>query len=240
MLLRHEAPADGIEVLAVSGPCAEADGAPLVAEVERALEQAPRGVVLDLGGVTDVEPGAGRMIGSLRDLPAGWPRATLVVCPPEDGAGEALDLHGLLVSGGRSAAVDSVLDRSDRPRAVLQLEPGPSGPSQARAAAADCARELGLDESTSDDVLLLVSEMVTNAVRHAEPPVGLEIEVDEDAVVVVVRDGSPSEPVARDAAPDAEGGRGMMLVDLLTDEHGVRPQPPGKVVWARLRRRPES
>ena len=43
-------------------------------------------------------------------------------------------------------------------------------------------------------------------------------------------------PARREPGEEAEGGRGMLLVDLLTDDHGVRTDPPGKAVWARLRR----
>ena len=101
------------------------------------------------------------------------------------------------------------------------------------------AERLGLGE-LADDVVLLVSELVTNAVRHASAPIDLEIEVDRDEVVVAVRDGSEVPPLPREAGVEAEGGRGMLLVDLLTDEHGVRPQPPGKTVWARLHRAPAA
>lgn len=122
----------------------------------------------------------------------------------------------------------SVMPRIDVPHDA-------SGPAQARAAVTECADRLGLDE-LSDDVALVVSEMVTNAVRHAAPPVSVEVEAAADSVVIAVHDGSPSRPTRREIDEDAEGGRGMLLVDLLTDEHGVRSQPPGKTVWARLRR----
>jgi anti-sigma regulatory factor (Ser/Thr protein kinase) len=80
--------------------------------------------------------------------------------------------------------------------------------------------------------------MVTNAVRHGQPPVELELVADPDVVTVAVADGSPRAPRRRTAADDAESGRGMALVDVLAEEHGVRPQPPGKAVWAAVRRRP--
>ena len=103
-----------------------------------------------------------------------------------------------------------------------------------------CADRLGLGEE-GDDLLLVVSEMVTNAVRHALPPVELQISAADDRVVVAVADSSPEPPAPRDADADAEGGRGMALVDLLCEAHGVRAQPPGKTVWAAVRRaRPAS
>jgi anti-sigma regulatory factor (Ser/Thr protein kinase) len=121
-------------------------------------------------------------------------------------------------------------------RRVVPIEHSAHGPAQARRVVAECAARLGFDEQ-SDDLVLVVSEMVTNAVRHGAPPVRLEVVADEEAVVVAVVDGSARRPVPRDAGDDAEGGRGMTLVDLLTSEHGVDASPPGKTVWARLRRR---
>jgi hypothetical protein len=65
----------------------------------------------------------------------------------------------------------------------------------------------------------------------------LEVLADADVVRVAVGDGDPGLPAPRDADDDAEGGRGMVLVDLLAAEHGVAQQPPGKTVWASVTRR---
>jgi anti-sigma regulatory factor (Ser/Thr protein kinase) len=124
-------------------------------------------------------------------------------------------------------------------RLRLDVDAGPHGPSQARRAVAQCASRLGLEEE-GDDLLLLVSEMVTNAVRHGAPPVRLEVAADDDLVRVAVDDADPRLPQARRPGVDAEGGRGMVLVDELSCEHGVQPQPPGKSVWAAVRRSPGS
>lgn len=146
---------------------------------------------------------------------------TVLVRGPAGDGGQVVDLRDATGLGERE---------------TVHVEHSALGPGQARRAVAACAARLGLDDAT-DDLLLVVSELVTNAVRHGAPPVRLEVTVDDDAIVVRVADGSTGLPQPRDVDPEAEGGRGMTLVDLLTTEHGVHSDPPGKTVWATVRRR---
>ena len=86
-----------------------------------------------------------------------------------------------------------------------------------------------------DDAVLLVSELVTNAVRHGLPPITVAVEcgVSEMTVQITDSDGGTG-PLARDADAEAESGRGLALVDLLSDAWGVEPSQQGKSVWFRL------
>lgn len=125
------------------------------------------------------------------------------------------------------------------PAAMLLLPASSISPTAAR----DWARRTGCSEHAVellDDALLLISELVTNAVLHGGPPIMLSVECDGDALHVRVRDGSPALPEPRNAEPDADGGRGMTLVELLTDTWGVVPVADtygaGKEVWFELRR----
>src|SRR3954453_6318382 len=94
-----------------------------------------------------------------------------------------------------------------------------------------------------DDALLLISELVTNSVLHGGPPIVLAIECDGEGLTVRVRDGATDLPVPRKASDDDEGGRGLSLVDLLTDTWGVEPVADdygsGKQVWFELRPAPQ-
>lgn len=97
-------------------------------------------------------------------------------------------------------------------------------------------------------VHLLVTELVSNAVRYGGPPIALTLDcAGGEGVKVSVSDGSDADPVARDVGPEGEGGRGVRLVDLLSVEWGVdHPREgdaaelldeagrPGKTVWCRL------
>jgi anti-sigma regulatory factor (Ser/Thr protein kinase) len=91
-----------------------------------------------------------------------------------------------------------------------------------------------------DDSLLLISELVTNSLRHGGPPIVLALDCDGDAVHVRVRDGEPTLPEPHDADDSAESGRGMTLVELLSSTWGAEPvvdrDGPGKHVWFELRR----
>ena len=86
------------------------------------------------------------------------------------------------------------------------------------------------------DAELVVSELVTNAVRYGRPPVTLELEATADGVTAAVADGTPERPDRRNPDLDDESGRGLLLIDLLAADSGVRPVPPGKAVWAALPR----
>ena len=125
------------------------------------------------------------------------------------------------------------------PRAGLVLPAGGISPAAAlewaqRTSCQDHAAEL------LDAALLVITELVTNAVRHGGPPILLAIECDDASLRVRVRDGSLSLPSSRDAGMEAETGRGMTLVELLTSTWGVAPVADdyglGKEVWFELRR----
>ncbi|MFH8802067.1 ATP-binding protein [Streptomyces sp. NPDC017936] len=80
---------------------------------------------------------------------------------------------------------------------------------------------------------LLVSELVSNALRHASGPLRLTLERVSD-LRCLVSDGTTDSPRPTDAGPDDENGRGLTLVDLLAARWGCERGPEGKSVWFEL------
>ena len=107
----------------------------------------------------------------------------------------------------------------------------------ARAAVRGRLRDWGLD-GLADITALLVSELVTNSLRHATGPIGVRLvrPVDlGDVLLVEVSDPLPDPPLERVADPEDEGGRGLQLVAHSSRRWGTRPgRNTGKTVWFEL------
>ena len=123
-------------------------------------------------------------------------------------------------------------------RSFLELGALPGAVPCARLHARELMREWELT-GLGDDVELLVSELVTNAVAASRSvtrdlPVRLWLLCDKARVLIVVWDGCPQAPVRIDAGGDEESGRGLLLVEAISDRWGSYPTPAtgGKAVWA--------
>jgi anti-sigma regulatory factor (Ser/Thr protein kinase) len=94
-----------------------------------------------------------------------------------------------------------------------------------------------------ETAVLLVSELVTNAVRHARGTyaIALDLETDGTWLRIEVQDADPRFPQPRTPGRFDESGFGFVLVDAMADKWGVRQTATGKAVWAELdtRRRAE-
>jgi anti-sigma regulatory factor (Ser/Thr protein kinase) len=121
-------------------------------------------------------------------------------------------------------------------RIALPTQPTSAKVARDFLAEATCNRH---EARVLDDAQLLVSELVGNAVRHGAPPIEVEVScVGAQTLQVRVRDAAEDGPRPRDADADAEGGRGLALVDMLSDDWGTDPDEDGKSVWFRLRTDP--
>lgn len=112
----------------------------------------------------------------------------------------------------------------------------PGAVRDARAVVRAQLREWGLDV-LADITALLVSELVTNALRHATGPIGVRLVRPTDpsgALLVEVSDPLPDPPRERAADADDESGRGLRLVACSSRAWGTRPGGVGKTVWFEL------
>jgi len=120
-------------------------------------------------------------------------------------------------------------------RAALMLTADPEAAGTSRAFAAGVCAQWSL-HAISDDVVLLVSELVTNAVRHARTETELRLTRDRAVLTIAVADHVSTLPDAGAAEPFASTGRGLLLVTSLADAFGSYRRPGGgKVVWCALR-----
>lgn len=97
----------------------------------------------------------------------------------------------------------------------------------------------GIFAGAVGDAVLVVSELLSNALRHARPLPGASVQVawalDDDAVEVAVSDGgAPTRPILTQATVSALGGRGLSIVEYLARTWGVRSDDAGLTVWAVL------
>ncbi|MFE1825405.1 SpoIIE family protein phosphatase [Streptomyces yangpuensis] len=130
----------------------------------------------------------------------------------------------LLVARTRTVPADRI--------ATWDLPPDPSLVADIRGAATRRLAEWGLDE-LSFAAELMLSELVTNAVRYGSEPIQVRLIHDHDrALICEVSDGSSTAPHLRRAATTDEGGRGLFLVAQLSQAWGARYTTRGKVIWA--------
>jgi anti-sigma regulatory factor (Ser/Thr protein kinase) len=125
------------------------------------------------------------------------------------------------------------------PLIALELPAEPHSAKVARDSVAGLDGHLG---AVFGDVVLLISELVTNSVRHAgldaSQPLQLSVATDGDTVRIVVRDPGPGfRPPKAPDDPAHVGGWGLVLVEQLSQRWGVERLDGATVVWCELKRR---
>ncbi|MFI2424829.1 ATP-binding protein [Streptomyces sp. NPDC018955] len=125
----------------------------------------------------------------------------------------------------------------------LEIRPDPAEVGRARRWARSRLAGSGIeaDEPLAETLILLVSELVTNAVVHTGRPAVLRLslpgtDAEEATVRLEVTDRSDRAPVPRCVDGEATGGRGLALVDGLADRWGWSAEGAGKRIWCELDR----
>ena len=122
---------------------------------------------------------------------------------------------------------------------TVLLPYAPTSVAVARQRLAADLNAAGIFAGAVGDAVLVVSELLSNAIRHARPLPGSSVQVawalDDDAVEVAVSDGgAATRPTVAHATVSSLGGRGLDIVDYLARTWGVRTDDGGLTVWAVL------
>lgn len=128
----------------------------------------------------------------------------------------------LIVAGTRALGADQVVD--------FEVRADPAAVAEVRASVTRQLAVWGLDDLAFTTELVL-SELVTNAIRYGNGPIRVRLLRDR-SLICEVTDHSSTSPHLRYAATTDEGGRGLFLVSQLSDRWGTRYMPDGKVIWA--------
>jgi anti-sigma regulatory factor (Ser/Thr protein kinase) len=129
--------------------------------------------------------------------------------------------------------------REVRAAATVLLPWAPASVAVARQRLAADLCDAGIFNAAAGDAVLVVSELLSNAIRHARPLPGANVQVawalGDDAIEVAVSDGgAATNPARTHASVSALGGRGLDIVEYLARRWGVRSDDSGQTVWAVL------
>ncbi|MEW2048856.1 SpoIIE family protein phosphatase [Streptomyces sp. NPDC005476] len=228
--------------------------APVVLRPDRTTRRVelPAGPALGLGGLpfesAELELGEGSVLAFYtdglmesreRDVDAGHRLLSETLAAHSDSLDETCDrvLHALLPPGGAPDDVALLLARTrGLPSAQVATWDIPADPSLVAPIRRQAVEQLSrwqLSEA-SFTTELVVSELVTNAIRYGSHPIRLRLIHDATTLICEVSDTSHTAPHLRRAKTWDEGGRGLLLVAQLTQRWGSRHTPEGKTIWAEL------
>jgi anti-sigma regulatory factor (Ser/Thr protein kinase) len=130
--------------------------------------------------------------------------------------------------------VACVPDQAPLPVAGLAIDDDVRAVHQARSFTRATLAEWSLPDSLSRDAILLVSEMVTNAIVHGRAPIQLRLRRAREHLLVEVDDTATAVPRKLRPTSSDVHGRGLQLVAMMADQWGTRPIRDGKSVWCAL------
>jgi signal transduction histidine kinase/DNA-binding response OmpR family regulator len=117
---------------------------------------------------------------------------------------------------------------------ALPVPPVAEAVAGVRGFARDVLTSWDVPDQLVSDLILVVSELVTNAILHSQPPIELRLSRTSDRIVIAVHDGTTAVPRRLQSNLEADHGRGLHLVSAMSDQWGVRPTEDGKSVWSEI------
>jgi anti-anti-sigma regulatory factor len=228
-----------VTVLSVTGQLDISTAAATRAALHKALAEQPDAMVLDLAGLVVADDVALTVFTAFGRAAAAWPGCPVLLCAPDPEV--FADLHRMAVSRALPVYRDraSALAVAKKPvvprRFAARLWGTPAAAAAAREIVSRACAGWQLPHLV-DDAQVVVTELVSNAVRHAEGDLRLLVLLGDRLLHLSVADSSEKQPHLILPDPDTgEGGRGLLLIDAIAAAWGSSPTPDGKVVWATLR-----
>jgi anti-anti-sigma regulatory factor/anti-sigma regulatory factor (Ser/Thr protein kinase) len=228
-----------VTVLSLAGRLDLATAAQVRAALHKALAEQPQAIVLDLAELTVVEDVALTAFTAFSRAAAAWPGCPVLLCAPRPAV--VADLARMAVSRAmpvyldRASATIAAKEGATPRRFAARLGHAPSAARVARDIVAQACETWQLRDAF-EDAQLIVTELVSNAVRHAKGDLRLLILLRDRHLHLSIADASADQPRRMLPDPDTgEGGRGLLLIDAVAAAWGSSPTPDGKVVWATLR-----
>jgi len=191
-----------------------AEGAQLVLYTDGLIEDRTR----------DLDVGMELLRQSLAGHPGRSPEESCQAVLDELLPGRPKDDVALLIARTRALPPDRIADWD------VPLDPAAVGGM--RGAVSGKLAEWGLSD-LSFTMELVLSELITNAIRYGSAPIHVRL-IHDRMLICEVADGSSTSPHLRYAATTDEGGRGLFLVSQMAEHWGTRYMPQGKVIWAEL------
>jgi signal transduction histidine kinase/DNA-binding response OmpR family regulator len=131
--------------------------------------------------------------------------------------------------------VAEVPGRASGPASVMLPVPAEAGSvASVRRFTTNVLAAWAVTPNLTSDLVVVVGELITNAILHSRSPIELRLSRTTDRIVVAVHDGTNVVPRMQRTNLYAEHGRGLQLVASLTDRWGVRPTETGKSVWCEI------
>ena len=218
-------------VIGLSGMLSAPDSREMRSTVLDVLATQPEGVVIDVEAVRLGDGTAPRVLAELARDTAAWPASRLMLSTTH---GDDWTAAGITVRSDRAAALAALGDPWPGTRRQLLLDPVVGAARRARELVTEvCAR--WERPELCGPACIVVTEMVNNVVAHAKSAMTVLLGHIGDTISVAVRDNSTVIPrFAGPVAPTAYGGRGLLLIDAVSDSWGSLALRDGKVVWSLL------
>jgi anti-sigma regulatory factor (Ser/Thr protein kinase) len=233
----------GLTVVAFTGELSLAVVAEVRAELIKRIAECPLAIVVDLDAVLVTSRVALTVFPAVQQHQRSGPVVPLLLCAdPGTPTGLAARLvlgHAIAVHPDRERAIAAALAEHAATRRVdAHLAADPRSAGIARRLIADACDEWGLAD-LKDAAVLVVSELVSNAVRYAGTDFDLTASLRGRYLHLAVRDGNPEAPLMPSWAAAGRPalttrGRGLQLVDSSATAWGTTVAMDGKIVWATL------